>query len=155
MKKATAVKSPATKAKLELVKADGLASLLKKSGTVSKVGFKAKTRPPTMKPDMFQPGDVLEGILVGVHKIEGTKQKDGSQKSWCKIHIKPEGDELGVEMAAGGMIRFGLEITDEGDVAHTPYIGRAIQIELGNPVRIKSKKGNDAWNFIVRVADAE
>jgi hypothetical protein len=123
----------------------------KKASEVNREGFEVKSRPPTIKPVDFSPGMVLEGVLVGVHGIPATKKGDG--KPWCKIHIKPEGDRIGVEMAAGALLRSALEINaEDAEGATSPFIGHLVTIELGDPVKLPSKKGNDAWNFIVGIS---
>ena len=135
----------------DVVQQGGIYFLKKNQVTKTYGKLSIKSRPPTIKPGQFGEDDVLVGNLFSVLRIEPRKGSDG--KPWVKLHIKPDGDDIGVEIAAGALIRQALEIdlTDEG--ATSPYLGRTISLELGNPPRLKSKQGSDAWNFIVRMGD--
>lgn len=145
------------KGRMELVKNEGGASALskmfKKREDINRKGFNVRSRPPTIKPTDFSPGMVLEGVLKSVERIEGTAHRKGeSVKPWVKIHIVPEGEDIGVSMAAGAMIAQALDIEIGDDGAECPFIGHLITVELGDPIKLPSKKGNEAWNFVVAVS---
>jgi hypothetical protein len=68
------------------------------------------------------------------------------------IEIVPQGATVGAAVPTVATIKTALEITGEGDDAVCPFIGYEVVLERLDG-RIPSKRGNDAWNFIVALGE--
>ncbi len=139
--------------RMELVKNEGgISKLFRSTGSIDRKNYVIKSRPPTIKPADFPIGQALVGILWSVNRVEGKPDKDGTSKPWAKIVIKGSPTDLGVELTATAVLRSALEITLADDGAHSPYLHHEVTIErLAD--KLYSKKGNDAWNFIVGISE--
>jgi hypothetical protein len=113
--------------------------------------MKVRARPVLVRASHFEPGMVLAGVLDSLQYMEAPK---GGEKPWCLMLIKPDGNEVGVRMAAGAIIRESLEIVLGKDNKWvSPNLGKRIGLKLGEPPKLNSQKGNDAWNFVVQIQD--
>ena len=148
------VKSPAQK--MALVKADGFTKNIVEAGTgmftESGEGFgedmEIKSRAPWIKPLNFPVGKLLTGVLKGIGTRQ-SNQPDG--RPWCMLEIVPLSGGIGVAITATATITEALQITYKNGVYETPFLGHKVSIEkLAD--KIPSKKGNDAWHFLVAVS---
>jgi hypothetical protein len=106
-----------------------------------------KSFSPILKPADF-PAE--PAYLLGVFKkIFNTREfgQEGTKKQGLGVEIVPHGARIGVALPVVATLRIGLEIDGQ---SHSPYIGRTVCIQK-YPERIKSNKGNDAWNFVVAI----
>jgi hypothetical protein len=126
-------------------------------GDVSK--FKVKSRSPMIKPAAFPIGQQLRGVIKRLITCEvqpavaASKGKEAVPAKYGNlIEIVPQGATVGAAVPTVATIKMALEITGEGDSAECPYIGYEVIIERLDS-RIPSKRGNDAWNFVVALGE--
>lgn len=143
--------------KIELVKNQGSQSITSMFGKNADMGgMVLRSRAPLIKPSKWPAGQQLVGFITGVKAVERLDGKKVS--SWGLIEISPDGKAVGVAIPATGTITQALEITCDDEkkgaeaVYSCPFIGHKVVIEL-LPDKIPSKKGNDAWNFVVAVSE--
>ena len=113
-------------------------------------GAEVVSRSPMLKPADFPDNKVLTGVFK---KIFGTTPQDG--KKSVGVEIVPPGGQIGVALPAVATIAQGLKIDDcnKGADATSPYVGRVVSIQK-LPGKLKSKRGQDAWNFLVAIHPA-
>lgn len=110
-------------------------------------GAEVITMSPMLEPKKFPTGAVYRGVLkkVFVTNPPGGKKGEG-------IELVPVGADMGIAIAATANIKHALQIvTADNGVPTSPYVGRTIDLQLGNPPRLPSKKGSDSWNFVVAI----
>lgn len=128
-----------------------------RSEVVTPAGVIVKSMSPMLKPAAWPVIDGKNAVLVGVFTktfntaefSEGTG-KDKKTKVGTGIEVVPEGAPVGVALPVTATLRTGLEITGDGAEAKSPHLGCVVEIEL-LPERIKSKKGQAAWHFVVAI----
>jgi hypothetical protein len=108
-----------------------------------------KSMSPMLKPAQWPAGAVLVGKFVRLFETHPGNNEDGTPKLGEGIEIVPEGSPVGVSLPAVAVLRTALEISGKGKEATSPFIGRIIEVELLG--KVPSKKGNDAWNFLVSI----
>jgi len=143
--------------KLTLVLGDALSPAAQTSAFVDSQeldggGFTIKTRSPLIKPDKFPLDKVLKGVFTKLVPCICGKMEDGKDKWGNLIEIVPVGAKVGVALAATAVLRGALDITGVGEEADSIHIGKVVAIQR-LPEKLPSKKGNDAWNFIVGIQD--
>lgn len=127
-------------------------SMFKPKSKESLRGKEIKARSPIMTAALFPADQEVTGLfkriaMLGEFKDKGSKEVRKS----IGIEIVPEdGVGIGIVVPVVAGIRFGLEITGEGEQASSQYIGRIITIQK-EAEKIPSSKGNAAWNFIIAI----
>lgn len=119
-------------------------------------GAVVKSMSPMLKPALWPKIDGQNAVLVGVFtKCFPTAEfKEGKEtKTGTGVEIVPAGAPVGVALPVTATLRTGLEITGDGEKATSPHLGRTVEIEL-LAERIKSKKGQAAWHFVVAIYPA-
>lgn len=111
-----------------------------------------KTMAPMIKPKDFPVGKVLVGRFKSIFETKPGKAEDGTDKLGEGIEIVPDGAQLGVAIPAGAVIRRALEIEGRGAAATSKFLGKTIAVQK-LAEKIPSKKGNDAWNFVIAILD--
>lgn len=106
-----------------------------------------KTLSPLLSPRDFPVGKVLVGRFTKIFETNPTKDKKG-----VGIEIVPDGSRTGIALAAVATISQALEIDDvsKGKQATSPHLGKIIAVQI-LPDKLPSKKGKDAWNFLVAI----
>jgi hypothetical protein len=150
------------KEKMELVRNPGGAlaaqALFRDNKTGVTKGLKVRSRSPLLKPAVFPVGRILSGIFKRTIVCIAGKGEKGRDKLGCLIEIVPDLNSVGVAIPATATLVGPLEITQEGDGTKegtkflSPYIGHMVEIEKLDD-KIPSKKGQDAWNFLVAISD--
>lgn len=148
------------KQKMELVANPGGASaalaLFRDNKSGVSAGLKVKSRSPMLKPAQFPTGRILGGILKRLIRCVAGKNDDGSDKYGCLIEIVPDLNAVGVAIPATATLMGPLEITQHGTGLSTefktPYINHQVEIEKLED-KIPSKKGQDAWSFLVAIGE--
>jgi len=156
--------SKETSKKLALVRGDALnpsadhvpaivrADTLSTKGFIVKEGFIVKSRSPMIKPAALKKGDAITGVFTKIITCVAGKNDDGTDKPGNLIELVPRGAQVGVAFPVTAVIRGALDITGVGDKAESPHLGKEVIIQaLGEENKIPSKKGQDAWNFIVAI----
>lgn len=115
-------------------------------------GAVVKTMAQMVKPRDFPVGKVLVGKFVKIFETRPGKDESGNDKLGEGIEIVPDGAQIGVALPAGAIIRRALEIEGKGAAATSKYLGKTIAVQK-LPDKIPSKKGNDAWNFVIAILD--
>lgn len=125
-------------------------------GFINESEFKApagvivKSMSPMIKLEKFPVGKVLVGVFTKCFKAGEFKNEDGSMRPGTGIEIVPKGAPVGIAIPLAATLRTGLEVVGTGNEAKSQYFGREVAIKK-MPDRIPSKKGQDAWNFIVLI----
>lgn len=138
----------ATQGAAPLADPSTMAGFIDKTGFELPEGAVIKSRSPMVPPKLFPVGKVLVGRFAKMFQTEPQKGKMG-----VGIEIIPYGSQIGIAVPAVATIAQGLEITgaDKGlEGAKTPYLGRTIALQRMEG-KLKSKKGQDAWHFIVAI----
>jgi len=117
-------------------------------------GVEIKALSPMIKPLDFPVGRVLVGKLTRLFETKPGTAEDGSAKKGEGLEIIPPGAKIGVSIPATAVLRVALDITGKGAEAKCPYIGRFIAVQKAAE-KLPSKKGNDAWNFMVAIYPAD
>ena len=113
-------------------------------------GVEIKALSPMIKPIDFPVGRILVGKLTRIFETKPGQNEDGSAKKGEGLEIIPHGAKVGVSLPATAVLRTALDITGKGGEAKPPYLGRYLAIQK-TANKIPSKKGNDAWNFMVAI----
>lgn len=101
---------------------------------------------PMIKPGDFPAGRRLLGKFSKLFKTKPADDKDGAG-----IEITPDGAPVGIAIAAVTTIARALKIEQKnGEEPTSVYLGRYIVIERMEK-KIPSKRGQDAWNFLVAI----
>lgn len=124
-------------------------------------GVTVKSMSPMLKPINWPKIDGQNAVLVGVFTKtfatgdfkEGTGKNEITKKG-TGVEIVPQGAPVGIGLPVTTTLRTGLDITGDGKEATSPYLGRTVEIEL-MPERIKSKKGQAAWHFLIAIYPAD
>lgn len=106
-------------------------------------GAIVKSMSPLLKPANFPLGKVLVGVFTKIFETRPAEGKVGEG-----VEIVPAGSPVGIALPVVATLRTGLELTGAGKQASSPHLGSTVAIKL-MPERIPSKKGQDAWNFVV------
>lgn len=140
---------------MELEKGSIASPFVKRSSMPRVEGVIVKSMSPMLKAINWPKIDGENAVLVGVFtkvfqcgEFKGDKKE--SPRVGTGIEIVPALAQVGVAIPVTATLRTGLEIKGDGDDATSPYLGRTVEIEL-LPERIKSKKGQAAWHFIVGI----
>ena len=145
--------------RMELVKAEGNTASLAAS-SVFMEGIDAnqlivKSRSPMIKPGDMPLGKAATGVLKRL--ISCTVQEEDTKKKLpkkygCLIELVPVGRQVGAAIPATAVIANALEIVDaDSENPKSPFIGHLVAIQR-LPDKLPSKRGNDAWNFIIAVS---
>lgn len=114
-------------------------------------GAIVKVMSPLMRPKDFPVGKVLVGKFAKLFDTNPGENEDGTKKIGEGLEIIPPGSDIGIALPAVATLKTALEITRApGQPAVSPYVGRIISVQKMEN-RIPSKKGNDAWHFIVAI----
>lgn len=108
-------------------------------------GAEINSMSPLVRPSEFPVGRVLVGKFTKIFETNPTPKKKGEG-----IEIVPNGSRVGIALPAVATLRTALKIEGEGKSATSEYIGRTIAVQL-LPNKIPSKKGQDAWHFLVAI----
>lgn len=132
-------------------------SLFKEAGAGVSEGMKVKSRSPMLKPADFPVGRILGGTIKRLIRCVAQAGKTAAgTKYGCLIEIVPDLNTVGVAIPATATLTSALEITESGSGESTefkcPFIGHRVEIEKLE-AKIPSKKGQDAWNFLVAVSE--
>lgn len=117
-------------------------------------GVIVKSMSPMIKLEKFPVGKVLVGVFTKCFKAGEFKNEDGTMRPGTGIEIVPKGAPVGIAIPLAATLRTGLEVVGTGNEAKSQYFGREVAIKK-MPDRIPSKKGQDAWNFIVLIYQPE
>jgi hypothetical protein len=153
-------KSTTSETRVAAIKSDGLAyTLFTPAGASDVSKFKVKSRSPMIKPGAFPLGMQLRGVIKRLITCEvqpavaAAKGKEAVPAKYGNlIEIVPLGGTVGAAVPTVATIKTALEIIGEGDDAVCPFIGYEVVLERLDG-RIPSKRGNDAWNFIVALGE--
>ena len=108
-----------------------------------------KSKSPMLPLSQFPVNRILKGVFRKVFKT-GTFGKGDDERTGTGVEIVPEGAKIGIGLGLCATLRQGLEISGDGENATSPHLGKVVYIEK-NAQKLKSKKGQDAWHFIVGV----
>jgi len=109
--------------------------------------FTVISRSPMLKPAQMPLGKAVVGVFTKLITCHPQKDKLGNM-----AEIVPVGSKVGVCIPLTGVLKGALRVTGEGDDAESEFVGKEVAIQRLND-KIPSKKGQDAWNFIVAVRE--
>lgn len=114
-------------------------------------GAEIKVMSPMIRPVDFPVGKVLVGVFTKIFQTTPGKNEDGTDKKGFGVEIVPEGAQVGIALAAVATLKGALNITGTSmEDVKSPYLGRTIAVQR-SANRLPSKKGNDAWHFLVAI----
>jgi hypothetical protein len=142
--------------RLALVKNEGgtatLAGMFQKGEAFESSGFIVKSRSPMLKPGDIPTDMVVVGVLRKLIVCNSGVGEDQKQKRGVLIELVPQGAQVGAAIPATAVIQGALDMQGVGTENPTcPYLGHEIAIRRLEE-KIPSKKGNNAWNFIVAIS---
>ena len=144
--------------RMETIKGNAsIASMFQSAAHVDPNKYIIKSRSPLIKPHQMPEGQALIGVLqrfIGVEVGSGKDKRVGTL-----AEFKPQGSAIGYAIPLTAVLRGALEVTGDGagettgdsGEAKSPFIGHEVVIQRMAD-KIPSKKGNDAWNFIVAIS---
>jgi hypothetical protein len=119
-------------------------------------GVIVKTMSPMLKPANWPQVDGENAVLVGrmtkFFKTGEFKRMVGKKEEivvGTGVEIIPEGAPVGVSLPVTATLRTGLAVDGDGADAKSEFLGRIVEVELLG--KVPSKKGQDAWNFLVAI----
>jgi hypothetical protein len=125
-------------------------------GSVSMENVRVTSMSPLIAPSKFPIGKILMGKFtkIFVTKEFATDQqvKKGESRKGLGVEIMPAGAKVGIALPVVATLKTGLEIRGEGETATSENLGKTVYIEL-LPEKLKSKKGQDAWHFLVGIGE--
>lgn len=146
---------------MELVRGGVVSPFQKRSEVTTPANVIVKSMSPMLKPTAW-PMDgnspmVLVGKLTKFFACGEFKRKVKGGKTETIVgtgcEIVPEGSPVGVALAVTAILRTGLGVVGDGEKATSEFLGRVVEVELLG--RVPSKKGQDAWNYVVAIHPAK
>ena len=107
-----------------------------------------KSMSPLIRPLQFPTDKIAKGILTKFFQTEPSKGKKG-----LGFEIKPAGASIGIALPLVATLAQGLEVPRDCTLEQAnklPCVGKEVYIKR-MPDKLKSKKGQDAWHFMVAV----
>lgn len=143
------------KEKMQLVRGNALESAespaLMDADSMDTGEYTVISRSPMIRPGQLPLNKVLKGRLKRfITCTARPATKDEPAKLGTMMEIVPDGSQVGVALACTAILCGALRIQGVGETATSEFMGKNIAIRRLEE-KAPSKKGQDAWNFIVAV----
>jgi len=112
-------------------------------------GATVKSFSPIIKPADFPVGQVFVGKFTKIFHTREFPMTGGGKKQGYGIEIIPAGAQVGIALPLVATLATAIEFNEAAEIK-SPFIGRTVAVQKGEN-KLKSTKGQDAWNFIVAV----